>query len=932
LTRFAWIPDPERRDALVAFLTLLGVMTGHSVLETARDTLFLTQLPARQLPWAYIAIAVLTLVATAWNRRVLERFSRRLVLASTLVGGGCVTAAFYFVLATRTPAMLFALYVWTGLLATVVVVQFWLLAAQIFDFGQAKRAFSFVAAGGLVGAVTGSALAGALLVELPPTLLLIIAGGIFVCTAFLPTRFSSGRPPARSVRRRPHPGTSWGLVHSEPYLRRVFWSIALSTILFTGVDFVFKSMVSVEVAPEQLGPFFARFYAVTNAAALVVQLLVAPRLLRLLGVNGSLLLLPALLLAGAIGFVLTLGLGSVLILRAAEGALRHSLNRTSTEILYLPLSSSVRDRFKAIAEALGQRGGQAFASLLILGAVAGGSRPEHLAIGLAGIALAWLLVLRGLRPHYLERFRQNLRDGTLTTHMDVPDLDLHALEALIGALSSENDGEVIGALDILASYGKVHLIPALILYHPSPDVVLHAFELFSGTERTDVRRLAVRLLWHENSRIRAAALRVHSADHPEPALLEQLMEDESPLVRTTAMVLSIRAELLDESTGGDRLRAIIDGDSRELRLGLAYAARDLPPGRYAWALIRLAGVREPGLSSAVAQSMAAAADLEFLPTLVRMLADRECRDDARAAIVSLGDQALQELERAFADPALPRRVRRHLPRSVSRFVGNRAARILMKQLAVEKDEVVVLKILRGLGRMRETDPAVRVSRAQLLELASATLQRAVAMLHARVSIEGACRKAGMGTPTLALLAVLLADLEASALERAFRILKILDPGEEFRVMYSSVRSADRRVRADSRELLSNVVPPPVRSGLLALVGDGSDEERLRLGTSFYDPPFRADLVRIDVELDSGEPERVDRARQWLLPVHIEMLKRMLEDPNAALSSVAAHRLAELGVEAAPDRESASEPFETALSELARRPGDPAPTAEVSDAG
>jgi hypothetical protein len=63
-----------------------------------------------------------------------------------------------------------------------------------------------------------------------------------------------------------------------------------------------------------------------------------------------------------------------------------------------------------------------------------------------------------------------------------------------------------------------------------------------------------------------------------------------------------------------------------------------------------------------------------------------------------------------------------------------------------------------------------------------------------------------------------------------------------------------------------------------------------------------------------------------------MLKRMLEDPNAALSSVAAHRLAELGVEAAPDRESASEPFETALSELVRRPGDPAPTAEVSDAG
>ena len=46
----------ERRDATVGFLMLLVMMAGHAALETARDGLFLTTLPATRLPWAYLAM------------------------------------------------------------------------------------------------------------------------------------------------------------------------------------------------------------------------------------------------------------------------------------------------------------------------------------------------------------------------------------------------------------------------------------------------------------------------------------------------------------------------------------------------------------------------------------------------------------------------------------------------------------------------------------------------------------------------------------------------------------------------------------------------------------------------------------------------------------------------------------------------------------
>ena len=44
------VAPEDRRDATVAFLTLFGILAGHSMLETARDTLFLAKLPASRLP------------------------------------------------------------------------------------------------------------------------------------------------------------------------------------------------------------------------------------------------------------------------------------------------------------------------------------------------------------------------------------------------------------------------------------------------------------------------------------------------------------------------------------------------------------------------------------------------------------------------------------------------------------------------------------------------------------------------------------------------------------------------------------------------------------------------------------------------------------------------------------------------------------------
>jgi AAA family ATP:ADP antiporter len=416
--RLIGIRPEDRRDAAVAFLTLFGVMTAHAVLETTRDALFLSKLPARDLPWAYIAIAGLSLGAAAFGRKFGRLIPRRLTLTLTLLFGGAITAAFHFLTASPTSSTLLALYVWTGVLATVVVVDLWLLAGQVLDFGQAKRVFAVVGAGGLSGAIVGAGLAGTLLLSLPPRALLLVAGGILAVTAILPFFFSRSRAPSHSRRRHGKDSLSWlGLIPKDPYLGRLLWVALASSMLFTGVDFVFKATASVDLAPDQLGPFFARYYASIGCIALLVQLFLAPRLFRRFGVTGSLALLPILLLGGSLGFVFSGGLGAAIVLRGTDGALRHSMHRTGTEILYVPLVQSIRERFKSFVEAVGQRGGQGLASVLLLVATRGGLRLSEIGLGLVVLAGLWLAGAVGIRPHYVDLFRKNLREGALETHL-----------------------------------------------------------------------------------------------------------------------------------------------------------------------------------------------------------------------------------------------------------------------------------------------------------------------------------------------------------------------------------------------------------------------------------------------------------------------------------------------------------------------------------
>ncbi|RYE83479.1 MAG: hypothetical protein EOO75_19280, partial [Myxococcales bacterium] len=381
-----------------------------------------------------------------------------------------------------------------------------------------------------------------------------------------------------------------------------------------------------------------------------MQLLVVPWALRTVGAHGVLLVLPAFLSLGA-GLLWTgTGLAAAVALRGADGSLRYSLHRTGLDILYIPLPDSERRRLKPILEALGQRGGQCLAAVLLL--VVSTRAPTAIFVTLWVACGLWVVMALWLRRPYIDLFRELLRRGTGggETPYHLMRLDLPALESALAALNSSQDEEVMLAVDLLARHRQGRLIPALLLYHPSPRVLEHSLEQFAQLGRSDALPLIDRLLQHPDGMVQAAALRARTAIAPDPDLLRRYADDPSSRDRAvTALVGLVATGAMTAEEARSRVEQWPDEmDVETLVLALARAARAQPsPALIPSLLAASAAPLPPAVAHELAEAIAAHPDPCFLPILMRMLQARDTREAARRALVALGPPALDQLTAAL---------------------------------------------------------------------------------------------------------------------------------------------------------------------------------------------------------------------------------------------------------------------------------------------
>jgi len=419
----------EYLEATALFFYLMLVVASYTVSKTVRDALYISEYGALNLPYVYIAIAVLVGIFVSIYLRLAARIRQPVLLSLTLAFFLSNVVLFWW-LSTYELRWLYAvIYIWAGIFGVIAPMQVWMLANFVLTTRQAKRLFGFVGAGGVMGGIAGGFAAGQFGRYIgTEQLLLVIAGFLGLCIVLVNvawmksgTRAAQPRPKAQDESAGTLRETA-SVILSSRYLMLVAGIISVSSIATTIADFQFKAVAETAFSSkQQLTIFFGDFYGYLGAAAFLFQMFVTARLLRGKGVGFTLLLLPVGLMLGEAALLLYVSLWSAIVLKGSDQLFKHSVDKSTVELLYLPVPQGIKPGVKSFIDTVLWRLADGAAGILLL------LLTSVLAFGVRGVAVAnmvivgfWIFLAVVARREYVGALRAAVYRRPLTADLPPP--------------------------------------------------------------------------------------------------------------------------------------------------------------------------------------------------------------------------------------------------------------------------------------------------------------------------------------------------------------------------------------------------------------------------------------------------------------------------------------------------------------------------------
>jgi AAA family ATP:ADP antiporter len=249
-----------------------------------------------------------------------------------------------------------AFYVWLGIFNVMLLAQFWAFVADTYNVKSGQRLFVIIAVGAALGSLVGAILSGVLLPVIGISGIMIFAALLLLSILLFSTRAVASVPKnARSKQEniKEPTGNAWlagfGVVFKNQYLIYIAMFVVLLNFINSMGEYILANFV-VEyttnlVASAQsslsLETLQGQFYSVYNSwitfLSFVIQLFVVSRLFRWIGVKGSILILPAIMIF-SYGIMFFLPVFSIIRLAMiAEKSANYSIQNTAQQVLFLPV-------------------------------------------------------------------------------------------------------------------------------------------------------------------------------------------------------------------------------------------------------------------------------------------------------------------------------------------------------------------------------------------------------------------------------------------------------------------------------------------------------------------------------------------------------------------------------------------------------------------
>ena len=655
---------------LLMFLYSFLIMTSYNIVKPLTRAEFINDLGAENLPYVLLVAGMLIALIMQGYTRVARALPPKSVIPITQVALVVLLAGFWLLFQTGQSWASVAFYFLGQIMGLLLISQFWMLANYLYDARQAKRLFGFIGGGALLGGMAGSATLTFFVVRLGSDVMILVAGVLLlVCVFVVMTIVRIAQTDLSDIATAAEEKGVGGkqalrLLRESGHLQVIALVIGFAAM---GAGLLDQQLnMAVEEAEgaggaASIAAFLGEVQLYLSMAGFVIQVWLTSRIHRYLGIGFALLILPVSLGLTGIVIFATGALRAAAAGRILDSSLRYSVDKTTREILFLPLPAEMKREAKQFVDVTVDRFAKAALALLLLVLIQV-FELEWRQLSVVSIAMVglWIYTAVKARQGYLSSFRQTIeRQGVQPTDVRLSVADLSTVETLVEQLAHPDEQRVLYAIDLLESLDKQNLVTPLLLHHESAPVRARALDALKEA-RADIASRWVptieKMIGDDSPEVRSAAIGALARLRNEDAagLARTLLEDHDPRIVATAAVVLAGSSVETDQAAAQRALSSLAADTREsasvVRRDLAI--RQVGDSRSHDLLIPLLHDPDASVAEEAMRSVRAlgATDFLFAPTLVSLLGNRRLKSGARETLVGYGPEVVNILKYFLDDP------------------------------------------------------------------------------------------------------------------------------------------------------------------------------------------------------------------------------------------------------------------------------------------
>lgn len=470
---------PRIKITTFTFFTLtLGIELGR----IGRDSYFLTTEGPGKIPYMYLFMAVLMLVASGLYSMVVDKI-RRDIFMKYLIGVGVI---FTFIVGMilrfqiKVPFFPFLVFCIVETYILFAFMHFWNFMNYVFDSKEGKSVFPLIGATGLLATIFGGITAKVIVSYIGANSLFFLWSGILLISFPLISKIryfvlNSGHTGDTLIDLDSQMSEhklgldSMGKIAKIPLIRTIIYmSFPLWIIIYLVEYNYYGTMNRVYPNQDELAGFLGIFTSIASFAGLILQLTLTPWMLRIWGVGAASMVYPFSLTIGALSLLLftmfpeALGVELklfgialfVVFARFCDITIYYSVYESTSQLIYYAIPEYLRGKSRALISGVVMPMAMALAGGLLI-------YFEHLHepiynIAFVGLTCSFGLLVFSLKltPDYLRSMLHSISPDDLKYREEVQKeiLKLETSDVryvLLGAITSNVKAEALFAIEKL---------------------------------------------------------------------------------------------------------------------------------------------------------------------------------------------------------------------------------------------------------------------------------------------------------------------------------------------------------------------------------------------------------------------------------------------------------------------------------------------------